>query len=61
MILIKDRHIFLLQASRRRNLGKYDTYKGSTPLTTTANTIPTGGKYDTYKGSTLGCYPSYTR
>ncbi len=32
MILIKDRHpLFYVRISVRQTVGKYDTYKGSTP------------------------------
>ena len=42
-------------------MGKYDTYKGSTPSSTTSSSKSAQpGKYDTYKGSThlkpLHCY-----
>ena len=45
-------------------MGKYDTYKGSTPGTVSPFLGNIFGKYDTYKGSTrylevtdLGCSP----
>ena len=54
MILIKDRHISVVYAACYNNIGKYDTYKGSTHSSIMLNGfVGIFGKYDTYKGSTL--------
>ena len=52
MILIKDRHKVCLSYNGKRLKGKYDTYKGSTPLLSAHSSKIFPGKYDTYKGST---------
>ena len=40
MILIKDRHVYLVYCIFLRKSGKYDTYQGSTLLTRA--TVPDG-------------------
>ena len=53
MILIKDRHWNMYQQMVSFQIGKYDTYKGSTPsFKSSALKLKDSGKYDTYKGST---------
>ena len=53
MILIKDRHNGSSPFSKNLKVGKYDTYKGSTPLDKhMISSVVVLGKYDTYKGST---------
>ena len=53
MILIKDRHLDTQGFKCKSDIGKYDTYKGSTPwLIWTSIKSSSGGNYDTYKGST---------
>ena len=53
MILIKDRHLSIVRTVPSSKVtGKYDTYKGSTPIVAPyfLNSSITAGKYDTYKG-----------
>ena len=53
MILIKDRHLLSDAFMKYWHVGKYDTYKGSTPFFLPFFTGQQNkGKYDTYKGST---------
>ena len=54
MILIKDRHYKQWASLFDGSYGKYDTYKGSTPLIFQFFHILSPGNYDTYKGSTRG-------
>ena len=53
MILIKDRHTIMKRTLILVEIGKYDTYKGSTQANSLVVSWATMcGKYDTYKGST---------
>ena len=59
MILIKDRHRLKLYHIFYIELGKYDTYKGSTLDTIFILVFHFFGTYDTYKGSTLTYLPIF--
>ena len=52
MILIKDRHLDTQGFKCKSDIGKYDTYKGSTLTIVLVKCPEVHGKYDTYKGST---------